>query len=255
MNYYNRIHDLLVEESMLTRAASAAGSAFGKLRNLPRNLMVRGKALKRNVVNTAKNTAREVGQSFRQGVLSQQRNGGDPEGGLNKKGLANRKAYREKTGIQKNRDELAQQVKSDRKRQQEIRGAVKRQDIERGWTTDRDRRLQAEYERQSRRESNKQNRQFIDRGGYSGYKKSQLSSTYYGDIVNMIRESLLTEARASAHWKAGATPAQDEIIVQSLDKHGVKKTIPAKAGTKRFKGARKAFKTMARGGSGYRESR
>ena len=66
---------------------------------------------------------------------------------------------------------------------------------------------------------------------------------------------LLTEARASAHWKTGKTPAEDEIIVQSLDKHGIKKTIPAKAGTKRFTGARTAFPTMARGGSGYRESR
>ena len=229
MNYYNRIHDLLVEESILTRAASAAGSAVGKLRNLPRNLKVRGKALKRKVVNTAKNTAREVGQSFRQGVQSQT-NREDPEGGLNKKGLAARQAYREKTGIQKNRDTLARQVKNRRKRDQGTREFVKSSYIDSGRTSDRDLRQRAEGERAARRDSNKQNREFIDQGGYQGYKKSELSSTYYGDIVNMIRESLLTESNAASRKE------KDRIRRKyKLDTRGTTSYSP-ETGEKTYKG-------------------
>jgi hypothetical protein len=84
----------------------------------------------------------------------------------------------------------------------------------------------------------------------------------YNELMNILMESVYgiydrqDEAKASAHWKRGDTPAGDEIIVTSKDKKGnrIKSTV-SKAGTKRFKGARKAFPHLARGSSDYRESR
>jgi len=74
------------------------------------------------------------------------------------------------------------------------------------------------------------------------------------------REDITEAGKASAHWKSGNTPDDDEILVGTIKpgldkKDRITKTtvIPAKD-EKKFSAARKAFPTLSRGSSSYTEA-